>query len=506
MKLSYLIFFYIGIISIWCLYKLLGAKYALDNPGFRKHHKSRIPQIGGICFGPLLIFLAWWFNLAPQWYLISGLVSIILGTADDVFEIGWYYKLIVQLILAVYIAIVFWGRIENIVFYNYYIAISQLILFVIFVFWFVGVYNAVNLLDGLDGLAGGFMLLVCIGTAFSGNQNFVILNLIFACLIFGFLIFNQRPADLFMGDSGSLFLGYHIAVLPLLYYDNQIQITTFSMTPFILVASYLIADTTRVFFTRIISNKSPMTADTIHFHHLVYQQSGSYLASTSSIYLITMFSVVVAALSFQQTLSSNMMIIHLSLLLFFILVPPVQTYVPIISLAITPIYRWQKKHLSIKPLLLRTLFLFFLLGSLFLSLFYNVSINLDFSHFLSLLLFSLFVLFNRDMRKVLYIIQVTVLILFTELFWESEFGVLTKLLSALICVSYLIFMFERRRGSIISNFSSLDLLFINILIGGIILSISLNVISFWYFIIIFAFWFGIRFIFCRLIFLYDEVV
>jgi UDP-N-acetylmuramyl pentapeptide phosphotransferase/UDP-N-acetylglucosamine-1-phosphate transferase len=277
------------------------------------------------------------------------LVSIILGTADDVFEIGWYYKLIIQLILAVYIAIIFWGRIENIVFYNYYIPISQSILFVIFIFWFVGVYNAVNLLDGLDGLAGGFMLLVCIGTAFSGNENFVILNLIFACLIFGFLIFNQRPADLFMGDSGSLFLGYHTAVLPLLYYDNQIQITTFSMTPFILVASYLIADTTRVFVTRILSNKSPMTADTIHFHHLVYQQSGSYLASTSSIYLITMFSVVVAALSFQQTLSSNMMIIHLSLLLFFILVPPVQTYVPIISFAITPIYSWQKNayHLNL---------------------------------------------------------------------------------------------------------------------------------------------------------------
>ena len=85
-----------------------------------------------------------------------------------------------------------------------------------------------------------------------------------------------------------------------------------------------------------------MNADTIHFHHLILQNSGSYLFSVGSIYLLSMISIVGALLSFSNILSVNIMILHLASILIFILTPPVQTYVPLISKIVGPLYKWQK--------------------------------------------------------------------------------------------------------------------------------------------------------------------
>ena len=200
--------------------KLLGQKYALDHPDIRKQHMGAIPQIGGLVFGPLLLFIAWWSGLAPQWYIVGGGVSILLGTVDDNCHVSWKIKFIVQLALAAYLSMLFWGRFEAITFFNLSFPISQLGLLIIFLFWFIGIYNAVNLLDGLDGLAGGFMVLVCMGAALAGNAIFAQLNFVFIFLLLGFLVFNQRVSKLFMGDAGSLFLGYNIAVMPLLFAEN----------------------------------------------------------------------------------------------------------------------------------------------------------------------------------------------------------------------------------------------------------------------------------------------
>ena len=323
MFFSPILFFSVSIIITWVVFQLIGKNYALDHPNLRKRHRSSVPQIGGLVFGPLLLFIAWWLGLAPGWYLICGLVSILLGAADDVRHVPWQVKLIVQLALATYIATIFWGSFDTITFYNYSIPVTQISILLIFLFWFVGIYNAVNLLDGLDGLAGGFMVLVCIGAALAGGGPFAQLNLVLATLLLGFLVFNQRPAKLFMGDAGSLFLGFHTAVLPLLFAENNQAIKTLNMTPFVLLASYLIADTTRVFFTRLVARKSPMTADTIHFHHLILQQSGSYLVSILSIYVFTLILTIIAVISFQNVFSANAMLAHLSLLLIFILSPPI---------------------------------------------------------------------------------------------------------------------------------------------------------------------------------------
>ena len=490
-----------SLIFMIAILNLFGHKYALVHPDSRKHHSGVIPQIGGLFFGPVLLFLAWWSGLAPHWYIIGGAVSILLGTIDDNLHVPWKIKFTVQVALATYLSIIFWGRFDVITFYNLSLSISQIELLIIFFFWFIGIYNAVNLLDGLDGLAGGFTLLLCLGLGLSDSGPMATLNLIFAIIILGFLVFNQRPAKLFMGDSGSLFLGFHMAVVPLLFLESTLSVNILSMTPFVLLVSYLIADTSRVFFTRMAAKKSPMTADTIHFHHLILQQSHSYLASIGFIFLITSLSVITAMMSFYAELTTNVMIAHLTFLLLFILTPPVQTYVPIITNAVGPLYKWQNGKKVTSPFLLRTLFLAALLIGLIASLssFSNLSI-ITWQHGLAVILLFIFFCFYQKDKMSMYAFQIGLVLLFSEIYWNTELSTFTKLFTIFLLLSYLVFTFEKRAGSNISNLSTLDLLMILTTLSGVILALLDFPVSIWFFLTMFSLWFGTAFILRRTIY------
>ena len=105
-------------ILFWRLFIILGKNYALDIPNNRKQHKSKIPQIGGLIFGLIILLIAWLFKLAPDWYLIGGLVTIILGATDDRIDVPWGIKIVVQLILLFYIYSIFADSFLNLSFYN----------------------------------------------------------------------------------------------------------------------------------------------------------------------------------------------------------------------------------------------------------------------------------------------------------------------------------------------------------------------------------------------------
>jgi UDP-GlcNAc:undecaprenyl-phosphate GlcNAc-1-phosphate transferase len=502
MSFSILFIFTLSILIITILYKVLGNRYALDLPGTRKQHLFAISQIGGLFFGPFILYLGWWFRLAPTWYFIGGMVSILLGAIDDYRNVPWQIKLTTQILLCIYISNLFWGRFDSIIFYSHSIFLKPITLFAIFVIWFVGIYNAVNLIDGLDGLAGGYILLLSTGIAMAGLGVLSQLNGLIAVILLAFLVFNQRPAKLFMGDAGSLFLGYHIAVLPLLFADINPNITSFPITPFILLASYLIADTTRVFFTRIADKKSPMTADTIHLHHLILQQSGSYLTSICSIYGLTLLSVAFALFSFQAPLSSNMMFGHMGLLLIFILTPPVQTYVPLINKIIHPFYFWQKNPNTDKPFPLRTLFMIALLLGLVFSLlgYHDFSVLFNWEHGLAIAILFVFVPINSKKNITMYVIQLAIVLLSIEIFWQIELEAVPKIFITLLSVSYIIFTLERRTGSVINEFSSLDLLIILITLTGFFLSLSGFSNYFWFCMNLFSLWFSTSFILRRTIY------
>jgi len=495
-------YFSITLVSIAIVKIIIGSFFALDRPNYRKHHRNTIPQIGGLIFAPLVLFMAWWSGLAPQWYIVVGGVSILLGAVDDHRNVSWQIKFTVQLALVAYLSMIFWDRFEVITFYNLSFSISQFELLVIFLFWFIGIYNSVNLLDGLDGLAGGYMLLLCLGVGLSGSGPFATLNLIFAVILLGFLVFNQRPAKLFMGDAGSLFLGFHTAVLPLLFLETTPSVNTLNMTPFVLLASYLIADTTRVFITRLLTKKNPMTADTIHFHHIVLQQSGSYLYSIGSIFFVASLSFIGAMISIHSNLSTNVMLIHLGALLFFILMPPVETYVPLVGRALAPLYNWQKSQKVSSPFFSRTLFMISLFIGLIVSLYFNSNLTAMITwwqHGLSILLLLIFIFFYRKDQMTRYVIQLGLVLFFAEFYWNNEFDIITKLLTTFLLLSCLVFFLEKRTGSNISKFSVLDLLMIFSTFGGGILALLNYTVSIWYFLTMISIWFSTAFILRRTI-------
>jgi UDP-GlcNAc:undecaprenyl-phosphate/decaprenyl-phosphate GlcNAc-1-phosphate transferase len=494
-------YFSISIISILVFQKIFGRFYALDLPDIRKQHVGTVPQIGGLVFGPLLLFITWWSGLAPQWYIVGGGVSILLGTVDDNRHVPWQIKFTVQLALAAYLSMIYWGLFEAITFYNLSFSVSQIGLLVVFLFWFIGIYNAVNLLDGLDGLAGSFMLLLCLALGLSGSDSFATLNLMLSVILLGFLVFNQRPAKIFMGDAGSLFLGFHTATLPLLFLGTTPSVNTLNMTPFVLLASYLIADTARVFFTRLFAKKNPMTADTIHFHHLILKKSGSYLSSIGSILFITLLSVIGGVFSFHLELSTNIMLVHLTLLLLFILTPPVQTYVPMIKNVVDSLYKWQKGPQKTSPFLFRTIYMAALLIGLIFSLsFYcNLSI-ITWQHGLSAILLFIFILFYRKDKMAIYVIQLGVVLFFAELYWNTELRIITKLFTIFLLISYFVFILEKRSGCSISKFSTLDLLLILIILGGATLALLGFPVSIWFFLTMFSLWFGTSFVLSRTIY------
>jgi len=499
--MNLILLFVISLFLILIVYKSIGGYFSVDLPNNRKRHNAKISQIGGIVFGPLFLFIGWFLSFLPNWYMICGSVTIILGAIDDNIHISWKVKLVVQLSLAFFLGVHFFGVFDIILFYNYVLPLDQIGLFGIFIIWFIGIYNSVNLLDGLDGLAGGFILLLCLGLGLSGSNMFAQLNLFFAVILLGFLVFNSRPAKLFMGDAGSLFLGFHTAVLPLLFLENTPAVTSLNMTPFVLLVSYLVADTTRVFITRLAAKKSPMTADTIHFHHLLLKQSHSYLASVGSILFITLLSVVGGVMSFYTELSTNMMLLHLTLLLLFILTPPVQTYVPMITKVVGPLYKWQNKQKVTSPFLPRTVFMVVLLIGLIASLsFYcNLSI-ISWQHGLAVIFLFIFIFFYRKDKMAKYVIQLGLVLFFAELYWNTELGIITKLFTIFLLISYLVFILEKRSGCNISKFSTLDLLLILITLGGVTLALLGFPVSIWFFLTMFSLWFGSSFLLQRTIY------
>jgi UDP-GlcNAc:undecaprenyl-phosphate GlcNAc-1-phosphate transferase len=132
----------------------------------------------------------------------------------------------------------------------------------------IGVTNAINLADGLDGLAGGISLLsfCCIGylAYLEGDISVGLAALAFIGAIFGFLRFNTHPATIFMGDTGSQLLGFAAITLSLALTQRQTALSP--LLPLILLG-FPVLDTLTVMITRILRKRSPFSADRNHFHH-----------------------------------------------------------------------------------------------------------------------------------------------------------------------------------------------------------------------------------------------
>jgi UDP-GlcNAc:undecaprenyl-phosphate GlcNAc-1-phosphate transferase len=243
----------------------------VDQPGVRKVHKIAVPRVGGLAMviGVLVAALIV-IPLAPddRWFLVAAGVLAAFGAADDRFDLDYRIKLLGQIIAILIVALAGHAQIHSITL-DERLMLPLWISIPLTVVFLVGITNAINLADGLDGLAGGTTFL-CLGALAilahsSGQMVTAALSLTFAGAILGFLRFNTYPASVFMGDAGSQLLGFAVGVLSLR--ATQSGTSALSAATPILLLALPILDTLSVMVQRVSEGRSPFSADKNHIHH-----------------------------------------------------------------------------------------------------------------------------------------------------------------------------------------------------------------------------------------------
>ena len=263
--------------------------YAIENE--RTVHHGRIVRIGG-----LAMYLAFIITMAIFVHpdstfdaiIIGALIVFLGGLLDDMFDLRPIIKFGIQLIAALYVII--FGQIQlaemNLGFVT--IELSS-VNYLISLLWIVGVTNAINLIDGLDGLSCGISLIVLCVIGFIAYQmrriDVVVVSLILIGGIGGVLPYNFHPASIFVGDSGALFMGFMIACLSLLGFKS----TTFVSLIFPLIILFIpLADTSLAIIRRKANGQKISEADRSHLHHvLMYKIGLSHRNTVLLLYLVT---------------------------------------------------------------------------------------------------------------------------------------------------------------------------------------------------------------------------
>ena len=265
---------------------------AIDYPNPRKIHKTPKPRLGGLAiYVSFIIGYAIFGEISTQMIsiFIGGFIIILLGFIDDINSIPARYKFLVQLIVAFFVVI--YGQIyfSEITFLGLKIYINKYLSYLLSSIFIVAITNSINIIDGLDGLATGissiYFLTISI-IAFILNRIGgldIILSIIMLGSTLGFLPYNFPPTKIFMGDTGSLFLGYMISIIALLGF--KIATITSLIVPLCILA-IPIFDTVLAIFRRLLKHKSIGIADKEHFHHQLLKLKYSPTASILIIYFV----------------------------------------------------------------------------------------------------------------------------------------------------------------------------------------------------------------------------
>ncbi|MGE7664304.1 glycosyltransferase family 4 protein [Ureibacillus composti] len=304
---------------------------AVDAPNYRKVHSRIMPRLGGLAI--YLAFLIGLLILRPESQytlaiILGATVIVITGVLDDMYEISAKAKMLGQLVAA--IIIVFFGGIQ-IEFINLPFNDGQLdfgFLSIPFtIVWIIGITNAVNLIDGLDGLAAGVSTIAFITLAgmamIMGNGFVIAIAAILACATIGFLFYNFHPAKIFMGDTGALFLGFMIAVLSLLGFKN---ITVVSFIIPVIMLGVPISDTFFAIVRRYRNKQKWSDPDKSHLHHRLIDMGFSHRQTVLIIYgIAAMFGLAAVIFSMAKLWGA--------ILLVTVILVAIELFVEIIGLA-----------------------------------------------------------------------------------------------------------------------------------------------------------------------------
>lgn len=263
----------LGLILTPCLRRLAFRIGALDYPDARKIHRQAMPLLGGVA-----VYLSFWAAAALALHLFGGghqfwglflgsTLILLLGLYDDLKGLSYQAKFAGQF-AAVLILLFYNIRIEFITLPFHEITFLGIFIIPLTLLWVVGLTNAVNLIDGADGLAAGvstIAALVMFALMHGEYQPIPLLTLILAGAALGFLPYNFSPARIFLGDAGSLFLGFMLSALAIIGVTKQAAFTTLFIP--VLIFGLPITDTLYAMWRRFRSRRPIFLPDNGHIHH-----------------------------------------------------------------------------------------------------------------------------------------------------------------------------------------------------------------------------------------------
>tara|TARA_R110002049_G_scaffold13509_2_gene58405 strand:+ start:48066 stop:49685 length:1620 start_codon:yes stop_codon:yes gene_type:complete len=270
----------------------------VDMPSARKVHAKPIPRVGGVAIviSTVIPIIGWVKLDAPVIGVLAGIAMLfVLGVMDDAKNLSYKIKFAIQILSVALIFTFGFIDMQSSHFVVNDLLPGLLVLLVYFLF-ILGVTNAINLSDGLDGLAGGEALLSLsiIGLLAYESNNLSVILIVLAIIgaVFGFLRFNTYPAKIFMGDTGSLYLGFILGLLSVAL-TYRVDSAYAKVLPLLLVGLPVL-DTLMVMVIRLYHGKSPFNADRNHLHHRLLDHGYAHYQSVLIIYLIQSVFVLTA--------------------------------------------------------------------------------------------------------------------------------------------------------------------------------------------------------------------
>ena len=250
-----------------------------------------IPVILSFLFVLWFFYFSGWINQENlhlfQKITLGVCMMTALGIYDDLYHCSPRIKFLWQIIIAIILFLAGFqiDRIGDVIDLGSFSILLT-------VFWIVGITNSINLVDGIDGLACGLILLSCVTLSFVYLERNMVeasfLAIILTGSIFGFLIFNFPPAKIILGDTGSLPLGLLISLITLLPLSQKHTDEIYYLIP-IITLLIPILDTTFAFFRRLLKGISPFSKDAQHFHHRLIKLGFSQLKTMTILFIVCFY-------------------------------------------------------------------------------------------------------------------------------------------------------------------------------------------------------------------------
>ncbi len=304
--LSFLIACFLSIVSIPIVINMSNLLNLTAKPGFRSSHDTNTPTLGGIAlFASTLIAYFLWphseeivdSNLTNL-SMVGLTMLFFLGLKDDILALDSTKKLLVQVLATLTLVVMGGFKVDYLygIFGWYYI--PDLVSIPLTIFIFISLINAINLIDGVDGLAGGISLIAGLwfGVWFMLNGHFSFASLAFALSgsLLGFLRFNfSKTSKIFMGDTGSLIVGFLLSFFTIEFLRLNVSYrndpNAFFNAPIVVMVVLIVPifDTLRVFLVRLLNGNSPFTADRNHMHHILLDNGLSHLGVSLILWSVT---------------------------------------------------------------------------------------------------------------------------------------------------------------------------------------------------------------------------